>query len=241
MPLATQPAGTARQQLKDLLNCWGDDAAIKGYMQDKIKARYELVLFIEHIPYALDQWLPKHPGSLQACLGELCSTIAFLASKGIIHFDAHFKNVLTDGRQIYLTDFGLALDQSFDLSPAEQTFYDQNLGYDYAEIALNIGHLVISFYNSCPEQNKRKIQQKYGLAEDLKPHQLRAILLDNLEQIQADGTMELDPFLLNSLIKCREIIHLMHTFLANLRSHDQKNTKFPQEKLMSLLKESGFP
>jgi hypothetical protein len=240
-PLSGEFVSTVKQQLEDIVSCWGNNEAIKNYMQDKIKARYELVLFLEYIPHGLNQWLQENPNRIQASWGELCRTIAFLETKEIIHFDAHFKNVITDRKQIYLTDFGLVLDKSFDLSKEEKLFYDQNLGYDYGEITLNFGHLVVSFYNSFSDQNKQKIKQKYDLRENLKPHELRSVLLENLERIQADDSIKLDPFFLNSLIKYREIIQLVHSFLVNLQNNDKNDTKFPQKTLRSLLKEVGFP
>ena len=51
-------------------------------------------------------------------LAEMCATITFLRNQGIIHLDTNFFNMLTDGTRVYLTDFGLALDQHFELRPA---------------------------------------------------------------------------------------------------------------------------
>ena len=31
---------------------------------------------------------------------------------GLVHFDAHFGNVLTDGRRLFVADFGLATSAS---------------------------------------------------------------------------------------------------------------------------------
>ncbi|GGV69632.1 hypothetical protein GCM10010228_25400 [Streptomyces massasporeus] len=43
---------------------------------------------------------------------------------------AHFENILTDGRRLYFTDFGLALSTRFALTPTEADFYDRHRGYD---------------------------------------------------------------------------------------------------------------
>ena len=42
----------------------------------------------------------------------------FLKTKRFVHFDAHFGNYIADGKRLYLTDFGLALSEKFDLSVA---------------------------------------------------------------------------------------------------------------------------
>ena len=52
----------------------------------------------------------------------LCQTVTFLRQHGIVHFDAHFGNVLTDGDEYYLADFGLALDGTFELTATERRF-----------------------------------------------------------------------------------------------------------------------
>lgn len=53
-----------------------------------------------------------------------------MSSRGLVHFDTHFSNVLTDGRQVYFADFGLALSRDFDLSRRETAFLTDHLLYD---------------------------------------------------------------------------------------------------------------
>ncbi|MFG2076385.1 hypothetical protein [Nonomuraea maritima] len=56
--------------------------------------------------------------------------MSFMNAGGLLHFDAHLENVLTDGRRFYLTDFGQAVSTRFDLSEEEQAFYRRHLTYD---------------------------------------------------------------------------------------------------------------
>jgi hypothetical protein len=53
-----------------------------------------------------------------------------MSSRGLAHFDAHFRNILTDGRLLYFADFGLALSSGFELSAAEAEFLSNHLAYD---------------------------------------------------------------------------------------------------------------
>ncbi|MET8416474.1 hypothetical protein ABZV41_12185 [Streptomyces sp. NPDC005098] len=62
-----------------------------------------------------------------------------MSSRGLVHFDAHFANILTDGRQLYVTDFGLALSSRFDLSADESNFLSDHLAYDHC---YNASHLL---------------------------------------------------------------------------------------------------
>ncbi len=240
LPLSMQSKEVNLDQIKRFVEYWGNCGEIEAYMLDRAEANHELALFLEYVPQTLDRWLQSNPGESQRNLGSLCNTIAFLRSKGIIHFDAHFGNVLTDGEQIYLTDFGLVLDRSFALSEEERIFFHQNADYDYGEILLNLGHLILSVYDLCSESSKSRLIEKYNIQKDLGPSQVRKLLLENIESIQAEGTMSLDRSYVASIVKYRSIIDLMHDFLADMSRNPRKDTVFPQVKLRSLLEETGF-
>ena len=55
---------------------------------------------------------------------------AFMNERGMLHFDLHRANLLTDGAQIYVADYGLALCADFDLAPAEREFLEAHRPYD---------------------------------------------------------------------------------------------------------------
>ncbi|MCU0533783.1 MAG: hypothetical protein MUD14_07800 [Hydrococcus sp. Prado102] len=78
--------------------------------------------------------------------------------------------------------------------------------------------------------------EKYGIKEGLQPYELRAILLDNIEQIHTDGDIKLDNFYVASIVKYRKIIALMQDFFADMWGNNKKDTKFPHAKLQMLLK-----
>jgi hypothetical protein len=187
IPFCGRPADVDLERQKGYVEYWGNSANAGNYLLDRAIANYELVLFLEYIPHVLETWLRENPNKLQQPLDELRRTIDFLRTQGIIHFDAHFQNILTNGEQIYLTDFGLVLDKSFALNSDEESFFEQNTFYDYGEVLRNLGHLIQSPYDSCSENDQHRIMEKYGIKEGLKPYEHRSILLDNIEQIHADG------------------------------------------------------
>ncbi|OKH31468.1 hypothetical protein NIES2119_28770 [[Phormidium ambiguum] IAM M-71] len=222
------------------LQHWGNNANVRNYVLDKAHANYELVLFLEYIPNVLETWLRENLNQLEKPLNELWRTIAFLGEKGIIHFDAHFRNILTDGEQIYLTDFGLVLDKSFVLTEEEESFFERNRFYDYGEVMRNLGHPIRWLYDSCSELEQRRIQEKYGIKEGLPPFELRSILLDNIEQIYDDGDMNLDRFYVATIVKYRKIIALMSDFFFDMCANSEKAPKLPHNELQLLLKETRF-
>ncbi|MEO0968315.1 MAG: hypothetical protein AAFX80_08235 [Cyanobacteria bacterium J06639_18] len=240
IPLSGQRADVDRSRLKDYVEYWGNSANAGKYVLDRANAKYELVLFLEYVPYILETWLRENPNKLQQPLDDLRTTINFLKRKGIIHFDPHFRNVLTDGEQTYLTDFGLVLDKSFSLTSYEGFFFEQNIFYDYGEVLRNLGFLIQWLHDSCSENKKRSIMQKYDIAQGLKPYQLRSILLDNIEQIHTDGDIKLDEFYVASIVKYHSIIALMQEFFADMWGNNKKDTKFPNVEMRLLLKKTGF-
>lgn len=240
IPVSGRQADVDRSRLKDYVEYWGNSENAGNYVLDRAIAKYELVFFLEYIPHVLGTWLRENPDKLQQPLNDLRTTIDFLRTKGIIHFDAHFHNVLTDDEQIYLTDFGLVLDKSFALTKDEESFFEQNTFYDYGEVLRNLGHLIQPLYDACSENNKRQILEKYNINESLQPYEQRSRLLDNIEQIHADGDLELDKFYVASIVKYRSIITLMQDFYADMWGNYKKDTKLPHAKLRLLLKETGF-
>ncbi|MFC8385980.1 protein kinase family protein [Nocardia sp. NPDC057272] len=97
-----------------------------------------IALFLEYIPQTLHEWLNAQieagdEATDRACAmveRELAAATAFMNSRGLLHLDAHFQNILTDGRRLYFADYGLALYSGFDLSPQEAAFFDRNQSYD---------------------------------------------------------------------------------------------------------------
>ncbi len=68
--------------------------------------------------------------AVTAAQAQLEAGIAFMNARGLLHFDAHFDNVLTDGQRLYFTDYGLAISSRFELSPEEASFFDRHQAYD---------------------------------------------------------------------------------------------------------------
>lgn len=228
------------ERLIGFVSYWGESANVGKYMLDRANARHELFLFLEYIPHVLETWLLDNPNKLQKSLDDLRTTITFLRKKAIIHFDAHFRNVLTDGEQIYLTDFELALDKSFALNKDEKAFFEQNTFYDYGEVLRNLGHLIRFAYDSCSQRDKSRLMERYDIPVGLQPYDLGTRLLNNIEQIHMDGIILLDDFYVASVVRYRSIIMLMRNFYYKLWINNKKDTKLPHKILQQLLRQTGF-
>jgi hypothetical protein len=106
-----------------------------------------VVVFLEYFPQTLHEWLGGKisrggDAADSACImadRNLQAMTFFMNSRGLIHFDAHFNNILTDGQRLYFTDFGLAMYSRFDLSGAEARFFASHRSYDRS---YTVTHLV---------------------------------------------------------------------------------------------------
>ncbi|WP_328907793.1 protein kinase family protein [Streptomyces sp. NBC_00234] len=128
---------------------WEGSPAVRKRLEAIGRASSSLVLFLEHVPQTLGAWLADHrddavsedsDGSPYPRVEEaLARGTAFMSSHGLVHFDAHFANILTDGRLLYFADFGLALSSDFELAADETEFLSAHLTYDHHYTA---GHLL---------------------------------------------------------------------------------------------------
>ncbi|WP_369369074.1 protein kinase family protein [Streptomyces sp. CG4] len=127
---------------------WEGSSAVRERLEAIGRSSFSLVLFLEHVPQTLADWLHDHrtaapeggAGSPYLWVEEaLARGTAFMSSRGLVHFDAHFANVLTDGQLLYFADFGLALSSGFELSAAEAEFLSDHLMYDRSH---TVSHLL---------------------------------------------------------------------------------------------------
>jgi serine/threonine protein kinase len=117
---------------------WDGSAAVRRRVEAICQSSASIVLFLEHIPHQLGDWLSKHdpmaengPGSPFARVeAQLAAGVEFMNSRGFMHFDVHFHNILTDGGLLYFSDFGLATSHRFDLSGPEREFLSRHRAYD---------------------------------------------------------------------------------------------------------------
>ncbi|MFE7131692.1 protein kinase family protein [Streptomyces sp. NPDC057638] len=144
------PAPSLPEELQDVdaaVAYWGGGAGVRERIEGVRDSTASLALFLEYLPYDLHTWLTERTGAGTAGADgayalverELAAAAAFMRERGLIHFDAHFGNLLTDGHRLYVADFGLALSSRFDLSPAERSFFAHHATYDRSYTA---GYLV---------------------------------------------------------------------------------------------------
>ena len=188
---------------------WENSSSVRMRVQDINNASAYAAVFLEYIPQNLEHWLGneiKHGDeraerAIQFVERSLNSTNRYMNAHGLIHFDAHFRNILTDGDTLFFTDFGLALSEKFALSSAEAAFLKQHRNYDEACAAVNLLHCLITsiFGKEHWERKLRELIQSEAtqlmpaLGACIKRYGFTALMMDEFFQQLQKGS-KLTPY-----------------------------------------------
>jgi hypothetical protein len=117
---------------------WGGGSHVRRRIEELRSSSASIALFLEHMPHNVFEWLGEQVSAgeesadraLAMVDRDLEAGIAFMNARGLLHFDAHFQNLLTDGRRLYFADYGLAISSRFELTEEELSFFDRHQDYD---------------------------------------------------------------------------------------------------------------
>jgi hypothetical protein len=151
-PSATPPTRAEPGSVDELVEYWHGSEALRHRLEALSRATASVVLFLEYVPQNLDHWLrdqlARGDDALQAACAMveagLRDDVSYMNANGLFHFDAHFGNILTDGRRLYLTDFGLATSTRFELSATEREFVDANRSHDGCYALMRLVNWLVS-------------------------------------------------------------------------------------------------
>jgi hypothetical protein len=137
-PPPTRATPEQQADIERTVTYWNGSTEVLDRLEAITTSSASVVLFLEHFPYSLHEWLTLDgidggmptEAALMTVEQHMRSGVSFMNAKGLLHFDAHFRNILTDGRRLYFSDFGLATASSFDLSDAEIEFFATNITHD---------------------------------------------------------------------------------------------------------------
>lgn len=132
---------------------WENSPSVRRRVDAVYSATDDIYIFMEYIPDTLFPWLESKLDSTNSAINaiemvsnQLKNTTLFMREHGFLHMDAHFDNILTDGEQLYFSDFGLGLSDKFRLSEIESQFFKDNKGYDKYSTLVNLLHRIITHY-----------------------------------------------------------------------------------------------
>ena len=224
------PMSEEEQEIRDIskmVEFWGSEA-----IGERIKAIEQsvdsVVLFCEYIPHSVHDWLNE-----QVAIGEdaansafsmvesqVLSAVTFMNAQGLLHFDVHFENVITDGTGIYITDFGLATSSRFELSDSEREFFDLNKSHDECYVMTQLVNWIVAGLLGLMER-KGRIEFIRRCADGYDPK-------DEVGAVAAGIINRYAP-----------IAVVINDFYTNLRV-DSRATPFPADQIQSVAKAIGL-
>lgn len=217
-------------EIDDLVAYWDGSAAVRHRLEALADASASVVFFGEHLPHNLHDWLNAQVAAGDDAIDAACAMIerrlfadvGFMTAHGLMHFDAHFENILTDGTRLYLADYGLATSERFDLSASERRFVERNRSHDGCYVASHlVAWLVTALTGTTDPAQRRALVSRY--AEGEKPAGIAAS-----ETYAADIIMRYAP-----------ISVVVGEFYRALRE-DSKATPYPDEELRRVCAAVGF-
>jgi hypothetical protein len=127
---------------------WGGGPEVRLRIEALRESSASIALFLEYIPQNLHDWLGAQVKAGDEAAERACAMVesqlqagtSFMNARGLLHFDAHFQNILTNGERLYFADYGLAISSRFKLSEDEAAFFAGHQTYDRC---YTVTHLVI--------------------------------------------------------------------------------------------------
>ena len=129
---------------------FGSNHAVRARFEALAEATASLVLFLEHLPGKLPEWLDDPLGRAATIEHQLFEMVAFLRHREVLHLDGHFGNIRADDDRLYLVDFGLATSPRFDLSDAERDFAARNAGHDADYASMRLVNWLVTAVSGAP-------------------------------------------------------------------------------------------
>lgn len=219
--------------LDEYVRSWNSSRNIGRYMTERGSGSHAALIFLEHLPHSMWDWLAAHPEDTDRLTRQLCDTVTFLRGHGVVHFDAHFNNAMTDGEYAYLADYGLAMDSRFDLTERERAFLARHTDFDYGSIVFSVAPQLALWFRALPEAEQESIRERLDLDDDRVPVHLA--LVRGAEGF--DGLAP--PTLLDAVVRYRDVIEFLSDFFVTLGANKQKNTPFDEVRLGELLRAAG--
>ena len=204
---------------KESFEYWGGNKNIEVYLKERSNTNYFIVLCLEYFPITVYEinLIEK----TKWYMSQISTIITFLKKHEVIHFDAHPGNLVTNGKILILTDFGLVLDKSFNLAKPEIAFFNKNTNYDKATLIANISENI--FNHVFKSDNIAKYEKKYNFDKNTEREKFENIIFDNIDVI---GKAFNKNYIL-AVKKYRSIIIKYDVFIYKLRRDNTKSIVFP--------------
>ena len=165
-----------------MVDYWGGSEAMRVRLKALADATASVMIFLEYVPWSLSAWLDQQvsagPEAMEAACTMvergLTADIPLMSSLGLLHGDAHFGNILTDGHRLYFADLGLATSERFELSTDELNYLDHNASLDRAYVLAKWVNWLVKAWAPTASSPQQRMELVRAAAQGQALHQLIA-------------------------------------------------------------------
>ena len=150
---------------------------------------------------------------------SLTTDIPLMNALGLLHGDAHFGNILTDGKRLYFADLGLASSERFALSPSELRYLHDNASLDQAYVLAKWVNWLVKAWTPAANRPNERMELVRRVAQGQPPHQL---------------IPGLPAFVAAAILRHAPIAACVNDFYIQLHS-ERRDTPYPRDDVESLL------
>jgi hypothetical protein len=139
------PLAEEHADLEAAVAAMGPEPGIRERLVALAAAGQSIVYFTEYLPLDARTWLDEDPvGRAAGAERDFAAMVAGLTELRLLHLDAHFGNLRSDGERLYLADFGLATSPDFDLTPDETAWVAHNATHDAGYAAMRLVNWLVT-------------------------------------------------------------------------------------------------
>lgn len=225
-------------ELDEYVAYWNGSKSVERYMLDRSASKQHLLLFLECLT-PLSDWVAKNPSKIAAMLPKALKSIDFLYNNGLIHFDAHIDNWLTDGRNLYLSDFGLVLDREFELTESEKKSFEKHRFYDYTQVVETFGRTLLDTHFSIHPRQGEVVDKEIEQWADAEIPRVN-LLLHTALALHKANRITLPASLIEFIHRYQTIMIEKNCFLYDIYRGRKTTEKYPAQRLEKLLRQVGI-
>lgn len=166
--------------VEGMISYWGGSESMGRRLKALADATASVMIFLEYLPWNLSVWLGQQLAAGPAAIESACAMvergltvdIPLMNSLGLVHGDAHFDNILTDGHRLYFADLGLATSERFALTPDELNYLHHNASLDRAYVLAKWVNWLIKAFAPTASNLQERMALVRAVAQGQAVHQL---------------------------------------------------------------------
>lgn len=166
--------------IEGMVRYWDGSEAMGVRLKALADARASVMIFLEYVPWNLSAWLDQQLAAGPEEMESACAMvergltvdIPAMNSLGLVHGDAHFGNILTDGHRLYFADLGLATSERFALSMDELSYLHHNASLDRGYVLAKWVNWLVKSWAPTVSSLQERMELVRAVAQGQALHQL---------------------------------------------------------------------